>query len=191
METGLLVNTILWVPKVRDDQLLLRPSCLCVYMDNPTVPCLSPTQRLLQWRRERRKGKRKHEKWGSAGRGLSPFLFPSHCPPRAFVSILPRLCALTCNLSPFPSQYEKVKEVSAESSLWMVLSFEKVQLIFEAEGEYCIIFQAWFFQFLQECHSLSSSVTRRCSKCFSLAHRPQLFLHFSYFGNASTPSPQK
>ena len=64
-----------------------------------------------------KKNNTKNEKLGSAGddgksekADFSLFFFPSQCPPRAFVSIFPRLLALTFDLSPFPSPYEKEKQ---------------------------------------------------------------------------------
>ena len=54
---------------------------------------------------------------GDDGKGeKAPFLFSSQCSPRALVSILPRLLALTLHLSPFPSPYEKKLEEVLEAS---------------------------------------------------------------------------
>ena len=47
------------------------------------------------------------------GRGLSPFLSPSQCPRRAFVSLLPSSRALLFP-SPYSRSYRKTKETSAE-----------------------------------------------------------------------------
>ncbi len=51
----------------------------------------------------------KNKRWGSAGDDGKGDPFPVQCPPRAFVSILPRLRALAFHRSPFLSPYEKIK----------------------------------------------------------------------------------
>ena len=128
-------------PSVHDKSRLggFRP----IYMVQCTIAvtrlyrrALSPLQRLLQWRGAKKTRKMKTRgRVGDDGKGekagarplASPFLFPVS--PARFRSILPRLRALTCNLSPFPSPffcpYEKIKEASAEERAPRV-SFEQI-----------------------------------------------------------------